>query len=87
MKILGSTKSKITNNENGKNVPHLEITEVVLVHCNIFNNNYQQNSRGLHGFILNKSLGQLLDISPKFFYFWKHLIHNFHILKCGLPKF
>ena len=69
MKILGSTKSKITNNENGKNVPHLEITELVLVHCNIFNNNYQQNSRGLHGFILNKSLGQLLDISPKFFYF------------------
>ena len=43
MKLLGSTKSKIANNENGKNIPNLEITEVVLVHCNIVNNNYQQN--------------------------------------------
>ena len=44
-KLLGSTKSKITKNENIENVPNLEITEVVLVHCNIVNNNYQQNSR------------------------------------------
>ena len=42
MKLLGSTKSKITKNENIENVPNLEITEVVLVHCNIINNNYQQ---------------------------------------------
>ena len=42
MKLLGSTKSKITKNENGENVPNLEITEVVLVHFNIVNNNYQQ---------------------------------------------
>ena len=41
MKLLGSTENKITNNENRKNVPHLEITKVVLVHCNIVNNNYQ----------------------------------------------
>ena len=41
MKVIRSTKSKITKNENGKNVPYLEITEVVLVHCNIVNNNYQ----------------------------------------------
>ena len=45
MKLLGSTKSEITKDENGKNVPHLEITEVALVHCNIVNNNYQQDSR------------------------------------------
>ena len=45
MELLGSTKSKITKNENGENVPHLEITEVVLLHCNIVNNNYQKNSR------------------------------------------
>ena len=44
MKLLGSTKNKITKDKNGENVPHLEITEVVLVHCNIVNNDYQQDS-------------------------------------------
>ena len=62
MKLLGSTKSKITRNEHGENVPNLEITEVALPHCSIFNNNYQQNSRVLYTFIPNKSFGQLLDI-------------------------
>ena len=42
MKLLGSTKNKITKDKNGENVPHLEITEVILVHCNIVNNDYQQ---------------------------------------------
>ena len=42
MKLLGSTENKITKDKNGENVPHLEITEVVLVHCNTFNNDYQQ---------------------------------------------
>ena len=50
MKLLGSTKNKITKDKNGENVPHLEITEVVLVHCNIANNDYQQDSRVLHVF-------------------------------------
>ena len=45
MQLLESTKSKITKDANGENVPHLEITEVVLVHCNIVNNNYQEDSR------------------------------------------
>ena len=45
MKLLGSIKSKITEDKNGENVPHLEITEVVLVHCNIVNNDYQHDSR------------------------------------------
>ena len=53
MKLLGSTKSKITR-ENGENVPHLEITEVVLVHCNIVNNDYQQDSRVLYTVVPNK---------------------------------
>ena len=44
MKLLGSTENKITKNKNGENVPHLEVTEVVLVHCNIVNNDYQQDS-------------------------------------------
>ena len=65
MKLLGSNKSEITKDENGENVPNLEITEVVLVHCNIVNNDYQQDSRILYTFISNKSFGQLLDISPK----------------------
>ena len=42
-KLFGSTKSKKTKDENGKNVPHLEITEVVLVHCNIVNHDYQHD--------------------------------------------
>ena len=48
MKLLGSTESKITKDRNGENVPHLEITEVVLVHCNLVNNDYQQDSRILY---------------------------------------
>ena len=44
---------------------NLEITEVVLVHCNIVNNNYQQDSRVLYKFIPDELFGQLLDISPK----------------------
>ena len=54
MKLLGSTKNKITKDKNGENVSHLEITEVVLVHCNIVNNDYQQDSRVLYTFS-NKS--------------------------------
>ena len=71
MKLLGSTKNKITKDENGENVPQLEITEVVLVHCNIVNNDYQQESRVLYKFFPNRSFGQLLDISPKKFIFFK----------------
>ena len=43
MKLLGSTENEVTKEKNGENVPHLEITEAVLVHCNIVNNDYQQN--------------------------------------------
>ena len=68
-KLPGSIKNQITKDEYGKNVIHLETTEVVLVHCNIVNNNYPQDSRELYTFVPNKSLGQLLDISPKSFIF------------------
>ena len=64
MKLLGSTKNKITKDKNGENVPHLEIAEVVLVHCNMVNNDYQQDSRVLYTFVPNQSFGSLLDISP-----------------------
>ena len=63
MKLLGSTKNKITKDKNGENVPHLEITEVVLIHCNISNNNYQQDSGVLYTFVPNKAFGSLLEIS------------------------
>ena len=65
MKLLGSTKSKTNKDENGENVPHLEISEVILVHCNIVNNDYLQDSRVLYTFAPSKSIGQLLDISKK----------------------
>ena len=74
MKLLGSTKIKITKNKNGENVPHLEVTEVVLISCNIVNNNYQHDSRILYTFVPNKSFGQLLDISLKTYIFKKLLI-------------
>ena len=69
LKLLGSTKNKITKEENGENVLCLEITEVVLVHCNIVNNDYQHDSRVLYTFIPDKSFNQSLDISPKSFIF------------------
>ena len=55
-KLLGSTENKTTKDKNGENVLHLEITEVVLVHCDIVNNDYQQDSRVLYTFVPNKSL-------------------------------
>ena len=63
MKLLGSTENKISEDKNGENVPHLEINEVVLVHCNIVINDYQQDSRVLYTFVPNKPFGSLLEIS------------------------
>ena len=62
MIVLGSIKNKITKDENSENMPQLENTEVVLVHFNIFNNDYQHVSRALYKFVPNKSFGQLSDI-------------------------
>ena len=73
MKLLGSNESKVSKDKIDKNVPHLEITEAVLVDCNIFNNNYQQNSGVLYIFIPNKLFGQLLYISPMNFFFLKNI--------------
>ena len=71
MKLLRSTKSKINKDKKDEDVPHLEITEVVLIHCSIVNNDCQQDSRALYTFVPNKSFAQLLDISPKNFIFLK----------------
>ena len=54
MELLASTKSKIKKDENSENMPHLEIAEIVLIHCNIVNENYQQNSRVMYTFICSK---------------------------------
>ena len=64
MKLLGSTESKITKDKIGENVPYLEVVELALVHCNLVNNYYQQDSRILFTFVPNKSFGSLLEISP-----------------------
>ena len=64
MKLLGSTENKKTKDKNSKNVLHLEITEVVLVHCNMVINDYQQDSRVLYIFVPNKPFVSLLEISP-----------------------
>ena len=71
MRLLGSTKNEITKDECAEKVPHLEITEVVLVHFNIVSNYYQQDSRLLYIFIPNNTFGQLSDISPKNYTFLK----------------
>ena len=78
MKLLGSTKSKITKD---KNVPHLEIVELVLIHCNIVSNNYQQNSRTLYTFVPNKPFGSLLEISPPNHIFLKTFNSEFQEIK------
>ena len=64
MKLLGSTKKDVDSDKNIKNVPKLESVEVVLVHCNLVKNDYQHSSKVLFSFVLNKQLGQLINISP-----------------------
>ena len=64
MKLIESTESKITKDKNGEKFPQLEILELVLVHCNLVNNDYQQDLRILYTFVPNKPFGSLLEISP-----------------------
>ena len=76
MKFIGSTKNKITKDKNVEDAPHLEITEVILVHCNVVNKNYQQDSRVVYTFVPNKSLGSLLEISPTNVYRSKNMVYR-----------
>ena len=64
MKLLGSTKEDVDSGKNSENVPKLESVEVVLVHCNLVNNNYQQLSKVLFTFVPAKQFRQLINISP-----------------------
>ena len=79
MKLFKSTKSKITKGENGENEPHIEITEVVLLHCNIVNYGNKQDSSVLYTYVPNKLFGQSLDISPKNLIFLKALCNSEHL--------
>ena len=80
-KLLGNTESKITGEKNSKNVPHLEIVALVLVHCNFVNNIYQQNSRILYTFVPNRPFGSLLEISPSSYIFLKTFNSEFQEVK------
>ena len=64
MQLLGNSKEDIDQNKNGELVPRLETVEVVLVHCNLVNNNYQQASKVLFTFVPNKQFCQLITITP-----------------------
>ena len=76
-KLLGSTKDIIDSDKNSENVPRLENAEVVLVHCNLVYNSYQQASRVLFNFVPNKQYGQLISISPNSLIFLKTMNTEF----------
>ena len=81
MKLLGSTKSKITKDKNGENVPHLAVSQLLLVHCHLVNNDYQQNPRILYTFVPKKPFGSLLEISPSRHIFLKTFNSEFQEIK------
>ena len=77
MKLLGSTKDIIDSDKNSENVPRLENVEVILVHCNLVNNSYQQASRLSFTFVSTKQYGQLISISPHSLVFLKKMNTEF----------
>ena len=79
--LLGSTESKINKNKKGENAPHLEIVEIVSVHCNLVNNDYQQDSIILYTFVPNNPFGSLLEISPTNHIFLKTFNSEFQEIK------
>ena len=80
-KILGSNKSKITKDKNGETFPNLEIAKVVSVHCDIVNSDHLQDSKVLYTFNPSNFFGELLDISPKSFIFWKTFNSEFSYIE------
>ena len=84
MKLLGSAENKITKDRNGENLPRLEVVELLLVHCNLVNNDYQQDSRTLYAFVPNKTFGSLLEISPTNHVFLKTFNSEFQEIKIWL---
>ena len=64
MTLLGSSSNTINSNKDGELLPKLEVVEVVLVHCNLVNNDYQHASKVLFTFVPNKQFGQLITVEP-----------------------
>ena len=64
MKLLGSAKKDVDKDKDGEDAPKLESVDIVLVHCNLVNNSYQQTSKVLLTFVSTKQFGQLITISP-----------------------
>ena len=81
MKLHRRAENKITKDKNGENIPRLEVVELVLVHCNLVNKNYQQDSRILYAFVPNKTFGRLLEISPTNHVFLKTFNSEFQEIK------
>ena len=81
MKLLGCAESKTTKDKNSENVPHLEVVALVLIHGNLVNNDYQQDSRILFTFVPNKTFGSLLEISPTNHVFVKTFNSEFQEIK------
>ena len=81
MKLLGSAENKIAKDRNGENVPRLEVVELALVHCNLVNNDYQQDPRILYAFVPNKTFGSVLEISPTNHVFLKTFNSEFQEIK------
>ena len=77
MKLFGSTKNIIDPDKNSENVPRLENVEVVLVHCNLVNNSYQQHSRVLFTFVPTKQYDKLISILPHSLVFLKTMNTEF----------
>ena len=77
MKLLGSTENKLIKNK------YREVTEVVLVHCNLVNNDYQEDSRVLHTFVPNKPFVNLLEVAPTNFIPLKTFNSEFSYMEVG----
>ena len=85
MKLLRSRNKDVDQDKDGEDVPKLESVKVVLVHCNLVTNNYQQESKALFTFVPNKQFGQLINISPHSLKMLNPTnTENFHLLTCGL---
>ena len=72
---------KKIKDKNGENVPHLEVVQLVLVHCSLVNNDFQQDSRILHTFVPKKTFGSLLEIWPTNNIFLKTFNSEFQEIK------
>ena len=84
MKLLGSTKKDVDKDKDGEDVPKLESVEVLLMHCNLVNNSYQQATKVLFTFVPDKQFGQLITISPRLLTVLKTTNTEFNLFDYGL---